>query len=247
MRNIKITIEFDGTNYNGWQIQPGRPTIQGEIERALNKLVQQEIKIIGAGRTDTGVHALNQVANFLTESQLPLIVFQKGLNRFLPLDIRILKVEAVPLAFNARYDAKYRKYRYHLSTRKRAINRLYSSYCKYPLNFTVMQAAIPYLMGKHDFRSFCKLNTALKNFDCEIFSIILRQLADEIVLEIVANRFLHHTVRIIMGTLIDIGRERRPPHLMYDILQARDRKMAGKTAPPQGLFLVEVGYQDFKM
>ena len=242
MRNIKITIEFDGTNYCGWQIQPGLPTIQGELEKALQKLVQQKTAVIGAGRTDSGVHALAHIANFKTESPFPPEVFLRGLNRFLPLDIRIMRVAEVPLDFNSRFSAKYRKYRYSIATQRRAVNRLYSWYCKYPLNFEAMQQASNALLGVHDFQAFAKATPDLPHYRCEIISVDWEQNHSELIFEIKANRFLHNMVRIIVGTLVDIGRGHLPPDAMTEIIASEDRNRAGRTVPATGLFLVEVGY-----
>jgi len=244
-RNIKITIEYDGTNYCGWQFQPGLPTVQHEIEKALFKLVQHETDVIGAGRTDTGVHATGMVANFLTESRFQTDIFMKGLNRFLPLDIRILDAAEVGLEFNARFSAKYRRYQYSISTKKHALNRLYSTYIKYPLDFDAMRTASQYFLGEYDYQSFCSAQTDLPHYLSDVMSLSWQQNHDEWIMEIVANRFLHNMVRIIVGTLIDIGRGKIPPEAIIEIRAAKDRRRAGLTAPAHGLRLVEVGYSDF--
>lgn len=241
-RNIKITIEYDGTQYKGWQIQPGLPTIQQALENGVFRLVQTKTPVTGAGRTDSGVHALGQVANFKTDSQLTLDIFQKGLNRFLPLDIRIMKVEEVPLEFHSRFDATFRKYRFTLATVKHALNRDYVTYCKHKLNFEAMKSAAQSLSGRHDFQSFCRLNPELPHYFCEILSLALTRTPDAITMEITANRFLHNMVRIIMGTLVEVGREKIPVEAVAQILAARNRKAAGKTISGRGLILVEVGY-----
>ena len=244
MRNIKITIEFDGTNYAGWQFQPGLPTVQNEIEQALFKLVQQKTNVIGAGRTDSGVHATGMVANFLTERDFAIDIFDKGINRFLPPDIRILDAAEVDLGFNARFAAKFRRYQYSISMKRHALNRLYSTYVKYSLDFDAIQAASRELVGIHDFRSFCCSRVDLPHYLCHVFALTWQQKPDEWILEIVANRFLHNMVRIIVGTLIDVGRGKISPMDIREILANKDRRVAGLTAPPQGLTLVEVGYSD---
>lgn len=245
MRNIKITIEFDGTNYAGWQFQPGLPNIQNEIEQALFKLVQQKTNVTGAGRTDAGVHATGMIANFFTESKFAVDIFYKGINRFLPPDIRILDAAEVDLGFNARFAAKFRKYRYSISTKRHALNRLYSTYVKYRLDFDALQAASRELVGIHDFRSFCCTRVELPHYLCHVFALNWHRKPDEWVLEIVANRFLHNMVRIIVGTLINVGRAKISPTDLKAILAGRDRRLAGLTAPPQGLTLVEVGYEEY--
>lgn len=245
MRNIRLKIEFDGTNYAGWQFQPAFPTVQHEIEKAVFKLVQRKTNVIGAGRTDSGVHATGMVANFLTESEFTTDIFYKGINRFLPPDIRILDVAEVDLNFNARFAAKYRRYQYSISTKKHALNRLYSTYFKYKLDFDAIQAASQYLVGKQNFRSFCCSRSELPHYVCHVYALTWQQNRDEWRMEIVANRFLHNMVRIIVGTLIDVGRGKISSTHIREILDARDRRCAGVTAPPHGLFLVEVGYKDF--
>jgi tRNA pseudouridine38-40 synthase len=244
MRNIKLTIEYDGTRYHGWQIQPGRLTIQGEIEAALFKVVQARVVLIGAGRTDSGVHAIGQVANFRTTSQHALPIFEKALNRFLPLDIRILEVAEVAPEFHARFDAIYRRYRFVIATKRHALNRHYAWYCKYPLDLMAIRAAAAFFLGQHDFRSFCAGDPGLPHYRCQVTQMQWEIRPDEIHLEIQANRFLHHTVRIMVGTLIAVGRGKIPPTAIPEILAARDRTRAGKTIPPQGLYLLEVGYSN---
>ncbi len=244
MRNIKLTIEYDGTRYHGWQTQPGRLTIQGAIEAALLKLVQERVVLIGAGRTDSGVHALGQVANFRTTSAHALPIFEKALNRFLPLDIRILDVAEVAPEFNARFDALYRRYRFVMATKRHALNRHYAWFCKYPLDLVAIRAASEFFLGEHDFRSFCAGDPGLPHYRCQITQMQWETRPDEIHLEIQANRFLHHTVRIIVGTLVAVGRGKIPPTAIPEILAARDRTRAGKTVPPQGLSLIEVGYSN---
>lgn len=242
MRNIKITIEFDGTNYCGWQVQPGLPTIQGELEKALQKLVQQKTAIVGAGRTDSGVHALAHIANFKTESAFPPEVYLRGMNRFLPPDIRIMHSEEVSLDFNSRFSAKYRQYRYFIATQRRAVNRLYAWYCKYPLNFEAMEQASQAFLGIHDFHAFARETPDLKHYCCDIISINWEQKQNELIFEIKANRFLHNMVRIIVGTLVDVGRGQLAPDAIPEIIASEDRNQAGTTVPATGLFLVEVGY-----
>ena len=242
MRNIKLTIEYDGSNFCGWQYQPNSRSVQQEVEKALQKFLQQEIRIVGAGRTDSGVHALGQIACFRTEKSYATEIIEKALNRFLSPDIRILQVEEVPLAFNPRFDAVKRSYRYQIAKKRHAINRWYACYCKYPLNLEKIRSASHVLIGEHDFRSFCKGNSDANHYRCTVESIIWSEMADLIRMEIVANRFLHNMVRIIVGTMIDVGRGLLTENDVRRILEKKNRTMAGRTAPAKGLFLVEVIY-----
>lgn len=242
MRNIKLILEYDGTNYHGWQLQSVGKTIQSELEKALLKLTQEQVKIFCAGRTDTGVHALGNVVNFKTESQLDITIFEKGLNRFLPQDIRVMKAEEVSFDFHARFSAKYRKYRYVISNKRHAIERNYQWYCRYPLDFKSIQQASQYLIGEHDFQAFSKADPEQPHYLSDVMALTWEQLGDRFIMEITANRFLHNMVRIIVGTMVEVGRGKLEPERIPEILASRDRRLAGKTVPPNGLILVEVGY-----
>jgi tRNA pseudouridine38-40 synthase len=242
MRNIKLVLEYDGTNYHGWQFQPERRTIQSELEKALLQLTQVPVKLFCAGRTDTGVHALGNVVNFKTESQLAITIFEKGLNRFLPLDIRIMKAEEVPFDFHARFSAKYRKYRYVISKKRHAIERNYQWYCRYSLDFESIQQASQCLIGEHDFQAFSKADPQQPHYLSDVMVLTWEQHENQLIMEITANRFLHNMVRIIVGTMVEVGRGNLKPAQIPEILASRDRRLAGKTVPPNGLMLVEVGY-----
>ncbi|MBN2089991.1 tRNA pseudouridine(38-40) synthase TruA [candidate division KSB1 bacterium] len=242
MRNIKLIIEYDGTNYHGWQFQPEYKTIQSELEKALLKLTQQPVKLYCAGRTDTGVHALGNVVNFNTESKLALTIFEKGLNRFLPPDIRVMKAEEVPVDFHARYSAKYRRYRYVISTKRHAIERNFQWYCRYPINFELIRQASQYLIGTHDFQAFSKADPQKPNYLCNVRALTWEQRENRLIMEITANRFLHNMVRIIVGTMVEVSRGNLKPEQIPEILASRNRRLAGKTVPPNGLILLEVGY-----
>lgn len=242
MRNIRLTLEYDGTNFCGWQLQPKVRTVQGELESSLKKLLQEKVRIIGSGRTDVGVHALGQVANFHTKSQLSPDSIHKGLNSLLPEDVIVLKTEEVPLEFHARFDAKKRMYRYVISRRKRAIGRFYCWYVDYDLDLVQMQRASELLIGERDFKSFCQADVEVKHYKCKVESTSWREKAEELIFEITANRFLHGMVRTIVGTLIDVGWGKISPLAFEKIIEARDRRAAGRTAPAKGLFLVRVWY-----
>jgi tRNA pseudouridine38-40 synthase len=242
MRNIKLVLEYDGSDFFGWQRQPLLRTVQGEVEKAFQSLTQNEVKITAAGRTDTGVHALGQVANFQTESALSIETFCRGGNALLPDDIRILSAEEVPENFNARFSAIARHYQYVMCTRPTAIRRKFCWHVKETIAVAPMQQACQFLIGEKDFSSFCQAGAELDNFLCDVSYARFTQTDKQIVFEIGANRFLHNMVRILVGTLLGIGQGKQQPQELTGILEAKDRKVAGTTAPAYGLFLVRVDY-----
>jgi tRNA pseudouridine38-40 synthase len=242
MRNIKLVLEYDGTDFNGWQFQPDQRTVQGDVEAGLSRLTQEAVKTHCAGRTDTGVHALGQVINFHYHGRLPVDTLVLGGNALLPRDVRILSAEEVADDFHSRYSARRRRYRYHISTCTCAIGRQYCWYLAQALNAEAMNLAVQQLLGEHDFESFCQAGTGLDHHRCFVHAAEWRTDEHQIVLDITANRFVHNMVRIIVGTSIEIGRGRMPVSDMKRILQERDRKKAGPTVPAHGLFLVQVGY-----
>lgn len=244
MRNIKLLLEYDGTNFSGWQWQPRDRTVQGTLQVAINKLLQQTPKIYAAGRTDSGVHALGQVANFKTESQLDATSVRLGLNSYLPPDAVVLAVDEVEETFHARYSAVKRVYRYVISKRFRAIARNYSWFCKYPLDVRGIREASRHLIGEHVFSAFCKESDEEPHYLSNVESLEWSETDDEVILRICANRFLHSMVRIIAGTMVDVGRGRIKPDEVKNILDSRDRNRAGFSVPPQGLFLERVCYPD---
>lgn len=241
-RNIKLTIEYDGTRFSGWQWQPNVRTVQGELQRSLKKVLQKDIKLIGSGRTDVGVHALGQVANFHTSTKLTTENILKGANSNSERDVRILKAEEVEPSFHARYDAKRRMYRYVISKRQRAVGRQYAWVFEEKLDVEAMRNGSAYLLGKHDFSSFCQTGADVTHYISCVDDIEWRETDEEIIMEIVANRFLHNMVRIIVGSMVEVGRCKIVPDEVKNILNACDRKAAGITVPAQGLFLVRVEY-----
>jgi len=246
MRNIKLVIEYDGTNYHGWQIQPGLPTIQGAIEDAISRITQYKSRLIGSGRTDVGVHALNQVANFLTPSPLATEVLERALNALLPEDIVVKEVEGVPLDFHARYNATGKRYRYKLLRTKTGspFHHRYSWIWPYDLTVEAMKEACQYLLGCHDFSSFQSTGSDSRNPVRELYLLDIQEKEGgfvEFVAE--ANGFLRGMVRNIVGTLVEIGMGKRSPGDMAAILEGRDRKQAGIKAPAHGLFLERVYYE----
>ncbi|MGE5309306.1 MAG: tRNA pseudouridine(38-40) synthase TruA [Deltaproteobacteria bacterium] len=248
MRNIKLIIEYDGTAYEGWQVQnlKGRTarTIQETICRALEGIVGGKVKLTGSGRTDAGVHALAQVANFHTASKIPVRNLQKALNSVLPDDIVITKAEEVDDDFHARYSAKWKLYRYTILNRQypSAIRRNFVAFVDYPLSAAAMKREAAALKGRHDFRSFHAADNEEKSSVRTIRKIAVRKSGDDIVIEVEADGFLKNMVRTIAGTLIETGRGKFPAGSMKRILAAKDRRQAGPTAPASGLALVKVTY-----
>jgi tRNA pseudouridine38-40 synthase len=241
-RNIKLEIEYDGADFCGWQIQPDLRTVQGEIQKKLETISGHRVNLIGAGRTDVGVHALGQVANFKTTSQLDKASIMKGLNGLLPGDIVIKKIEEVDLDFNSRYNAKSRLYKYRIHLGRTAILRNYVWEVLYPLNLEEIFKATKKIEGKYDFSSFCVAESTKDNNVCNVFSANWEKSGGELIFKIEADRFLHTMVRSLVGTFVEVGRGYFSVSDFGDIMEAKDRKKAGPTAPACGLYLVEVKY-----
>ena len=242
MRCLKLLIEFDGTSFVGWQIQQNGRSVQEEIMKVLEQVLQEPINLIGAGRTDSGVHARGMVASFKTSSETSTGSVLSSLNGILPEDIYVHSVEEVPEDFHARYDAKDRMYRYYVSLRPSAIGRFYHWYVKYSLNPQAMNQAASCILGEHDFTAFCRYDPTLKNYLSTVVTSVWTESPTMLVYEIRANRFLPGMVRGLVGTMIDIGRGYFRAGDFPNILESRDRRMAGMAAPPHGLFLEEVRY-----
>ncbi len=242
MRNIKLVVEYDGTGFVGWQIQQQGRTVQQELTNVLNTVLQEGVNVIGAGRTDAGVHARGQVANFRTKSSLSTGSLLNALNGLLPRDICIHSAEDVPETFHARFDARERAYRYFITQRPSAISRLYSWFVKYTLSPAEMNECAKILVGEHDFRAFSKLNPELTHSRCVVTASYWSASAEMLVYEIRANRFLHGMVRALVGTMVDVGRGHRTLDDFQAILRSGERSDAGMSSPPHGLFLESVGY-----
>jgi len=242
MRNIKLIVEYDGSNYVGWQRQENGKSIQGEVESVLNQVLQEKVNVIGAGRTDAGVHARGQVANFRTESKLDMSEIKGGLNGLLPEDIVIHSVEEVPLDFHARFSAKERQYSYLITRAPSALLRNYSWLVKFPLDVDLMQQAAGTLVGKHDFESFCKANSDVDNHFCTVSSASWHQEGSLLIFMINADRFLHGMVRALVGTIVDVGRGYMTLENYLKILEKKNRAEAGMAAPAKGLVLEKVIY-----
>ncbi len=248
MKRIKILVAYDGTRYCGWQLQPGQPTIEGELNKALSGLLKEEITVIGASRTDSGVHALGNVAVFDTESSIPAEKICPALNVRLPEDIRVQASAEVDPDFHPRRTVSRKTYEYRILNRKVALptQRLYSTFVYYDLDMERMRKAAEYLVGEHDFKSFCSVKTQVTDTVRTIHQIEVSGQEDSITIRVTGSGFLYNMVRIIAGTLIEVGRGAYPPEKMQDILQGCDRSLAGPTALPQGLTLIRIDYEGEK-
>lgn len=244
MKRIKLEIAYDGTNYCGWQIQPGKPTVEEEINKALTELLKEEIIVIGASRTDSKVHSRGNVAVFDTNSLIPAEKICFALNQRLPDDIKVQRSEEVPTDFHPRRVNCRKTYEYRILNRRIAIptERYFSNFIYFPLNIEAMQSAAQYLVGKHDFKSFCSVKTQASETVRTIYMIHVEKQEDMITISVTGNGFLYNMVRIIAGTLIEVGRGAYPPEKIKDILAGCDRALAGPTALPHGLTLVKIDY-----
>lgn len=253
MRNFKLEIEYDGTHYYGWQVQNSKKarvsyrhnqTIQHVLEDVLKKVLQENIKLTVAGRTDSGVHALSQVANFKSSSQMPLDKLRWALNCLLPKDIKVTRIKNVALDFNSRFSAKSKLYRYTILNRKYSsallANRVY--FFHYHLDVNLMRREARVLLGRHNFSSFQTAEIRQRNPLRTIKLIKISKDKDLVHIDIQADSFLYNMVRSITGTLLEIGRGRFPKGSMENILKARNRQLAGPTLPAKGLYLVKVRY-----
>ncbi len=246
MRNLRMTLAYDGTGYAGWQVQPGRPTIQGVLEDRLARLLSEPVRIAGAGRTDAGVHALAQVANFRTTCRIPVDGLRRGVNARLPRQIRVLRVEEVEPGFHARSDARGKEYAYRMAVVEvlSPFDAPFTTRVSGPVDVEAMRDAARRLEGRHDFTSFCASACRLENRTRTIERSEISGDGERLVYRVRADGFLHHMVRNIVGTLILAGRRRISPDSIDRILAARDRRSAGPCAPAQGLVLERVIYGD---
>ena len=244
MRNIKLTIEYDGTSYGGWQKQKNNRTIQQCIEEAIKLLTGEEVELIGSSRTDAGVHAKGMVANFITNSQIPADKFREAINTKLPDDIGIIKSEEVDKNFHSRYDSKGKTYCYTLVNRyeKVCIGRNYVYQVREELNYDLMKEAAKYFLGKHDFKAFKTNGSSVKTSVRTISGLELELKDDVIKIFVSADGFLYNMVRIIVGTLIEVGKGKIKPEDIESIIKNGDRSKAGPCVPPNGLVLEKVFY-----
>lgn len=241
---VKLTVAYDGTAYHGFQVQPAAPTIEGELNRCLSRLLQEEIQVIGASRTDSGVHALCNVAVFDTNTRIPAEKISYALNQRLPEDIRVQSSEEVAADFHPRHCASRKTYEYRILSREFPLptRRLYAHFTYVPLDVDKMKQAAAFLIGEHDFKSFCSASAVVESTVRTIYDLTVEKEEDEIRIRVCGNGFLYNMVRIIAGTLIEVGRGNMEPENMKEILALRDRKAAGPTAPACGLTLIKYEY-----
>ncbi|SFM41792.1 tRNA pseudouridine38-40 synthase [Gracilibacillus orientalis] len=243
---LKAIIRYDGTFFSGYQVQPKGRTVQGVIEKVLTKMHKgNHVRVTGSGRTDKGVHALGQVIHFDTELEIPPENWLRALNTMLPDDLEFVSITDVPDDFHVRYDVSEKEYRYYIlnSKEKDLFRRHYTHFVKGDLDLGAMSKASQHFLGSHDFTSFCSANNDVKADKVRtITDIAIEQEEENIILRVKGTGFLYNMVRIIVGTLIDIGLGNREPEEIIEIIAARDRSKASKTAPPQGLYLWEVSY-----
>jgi len=245
VHNIRMILEYDGSNYHGWQRQKNALAVQQVVEETLEKLYRQKIRVIPAGRTDRGVHAKGQNINFkIEDNPIPVNHLPLAMNSLLPPDIAVVYAEEKPLDFHARYDVKSKVYSYKILNRKypSPLQRNYSWHIKQPLNIKKIKEAMKYFLGEHDFASFQASGSRVKNTVRTIQDMYLEKHEDVLILIIKGNGFLYNMVRIIVGTLVEIGLGKKEPHSISKIIEAKDRNLAGPTAPPTGLCLEHVEY-----
>lgn len=245
MQRLKCTMAYDGTDFFGYQIQPQKRTVQEEVEKALKKLHKgTDVKIFASGRTDSGVHAKGQVFHFDTNLEISSEKWPVALNSTLPSEIAILEVEKVNSSFHARFDVKGKEYRYFInpSANRDPFLRNYAMSYGYSMDFDAIREAMTYLIGTHDFTSFCSAKTEVEDKVRTIYEAELLEENGLVIFRFVGNGFLYNMVRILTGTLLEVGTGVRNPHSISGILEGSDRSLAGKTAPPQGLYLWQVFY-----
>ncbi len=246
MKRVRLIISYDGTNYCGWQIQINGITVEEIINRELSRLLGEEIAVIGASRTDSGVHAMGNVAVFDTETKIPAEKICFALNQRLPEDIRIQKSEEVSADFHPRYCECTKIYEYKILNRRfpDPLNRLYTHFVYMPLDVEKMKAAAGYIIGEHDFASFCSAGSQAKTTVRSVYALDINKKDDIINIRICGNGFLYNMVRIIAGTLLKVGLGVYPPEHVKEILEAKDRYQAGPKAPAKGLTLVRIEYNE---
>ncbi len=244
MPNYKLDTQYDGTNFAGWQIQKNDTTVQGKITEALETITKEKINLIGSGRTDAGVHAFGQVANFQSEKELNVFKLSHSLNSMLPESISINNIEIVDNQFHSRFDAKQRSYIYLINTVKSPFYFKYAYFFQPIKNYSIheLNKLSKTILGKHDFTSLSKKNIEIENKECEIFDIHWRNSKDLYFFYINANRYLHGMVRTIVGTILEGVKNNCDENYLPKILEKKNREAGGKTAPAKGLFLYKVRY-----
>ena len=244
MRNLKLTVAYDGTDFHGWQVQPQLRTVQGELQQALQRLLNHEVSITGSGRTDAGVHAHGQVANVQTIRLMETDAVLRGANALLPHEVRVLAVQEVAPEFHARYSARSKTYEYRI-WRDPVVDPFSYRYVygfRYPLDAEAVDRGTSHFLGTHDFTSFCATATEIEDHTRTIYEALWTRTDTEWIFHIRGNGFLQYMVRTIAGTLIEIGRRRLQPEQLPGIFEARDRRLAGPSLPAKGLHLIAVEY-----
>lgn len=242
---ICLTVAYDGTDYHGWQIQNNAVTIEGVLTQALRELLQEEVELAGASRTDAGVHALGNIAVFDTQTRIPAEKIAVALNQRLPEDIRIMRSEQVPDSFHPRYAVKRKTYEYSITNAgiQLPTKRLYSYFVYIPLDVEKMKTVAPFFIGEHDFAGFCSAGSQVTTTVRRIDDIKVIQNGEDIKIQITGNGFLYNMVRIIAGTLVEVGKGRLAPERVRQAIDTAERKLAGPTAPANGLTLLEIEYE----
>lgn len=245
MKRVMLTVAYDGTNYHGWQLQPNIITIEAVLNKALSQLFEEDIRVIGASRTDTGVHALGNIAVFDTNTRMPADKISYALNQRLPEDVRIQESKEVASDFHPRRQNSRKTYEYLIynAVFPQPVHRLYSHFSYYKLDIDRMQAAAKFLLGEHDFKSFCSVNTMAESTVRTIYELSVSKENDMIHICVTGSGFLYNMVRIIAGTLIEVGRGNLEPEQIPAILLEKDRKASGPTAPACGLTLIKYNYE----
>lgn len=240
-KRVRLIVAYDGTNYHGWQVQNNGITIESELNRCLSELLSEPVEVIGASRTDAGVHALGNVAVFDTNARMPAEKISYALNQRLPEDIRIQKSEEVPGDWHPRYCDSRKTYEYHIYRGEFALptKRLYSLFTYHKLDVEKMQKAAEYFVGEHDFKSFCQVNAQVKSTVRTVTEVQVYEEGPEVIIRVTGNGFLYNMVRIMAGTLLEVGQGKRSPEEIPDMIAAKNREAAGPTAPAHGLMLVK--------
>lgn len=241
MKRVRLIVAYDGTNYHGWQVQKNGITIESELNRCLSELLQEPIEVIGASRTDAGVHALGNVAVFDTESRMPAEKISYALNQRLPEDIRIQKSEKVASDWHPRYcdSKKTYEYRIYRGEFPMPVKRLYSLFTYRTLDVAKMQEAAKYFVGEHDFKSFCQVHAQVDSTVRTVYDVSVYEEGPDVVIRVTGGGFLYNMVRIMAGTLMEVGQGKRKPEEIAEIIAAKNREAAGPTAPAHGLTLVK--------
>lgn len=242
MKNYKLTVQYDGTNYAGWQIQDNAVTVQQKITELVKVILKEDINLIGSGRTDSGVHSLGQVANFRTENGIDIFRFKHSLNSILPPDISVTGMSEVNENFHARFDARKRSYLYLLTLKKSPFYKNYSWFYHDEINVIELNRLSGILIGKHNFTSFARRNSEIENKNCTVYAAYWKKSGDAVIFLIEADRYLHGMVRTIVGTLLKLAKEVESEKKLSEILNLKDRETAGEAAPAKGLFLYKVKY-----